>query len=152
MIVRKAGIRDLDALKEIKTEFFLWECGRDRRMRPEYAKNGLGSRLAKNLRQSNVAFFVAEDDGVLVGYAGVEIQKNPASFRHKKRGHLFNLYVREGYRNKGVGKKLARAALDWLDKKRIKDRMIMVYAHNKRAHRMYKSMGFDDYIVQLTNQ
>ncbi len=149
MIIKKATIKDFEKLKEIKTEFFLWECNRDKRQNPNYVKRGLGSRLAKNLRQDNIAFFIAVDKGEVIGYSGAEITKNSPDYVYKKRGHLFNLYVKPKYQNKGIGKRLVRETLKWFKKKKVFDLMIHVFPFNKKAHKIYKKFGFGNYIIIL---
>ena len=149
MRIRKATIKDFDKLKELKSEFYLWEYKGDNRIDPNYVKRGLGLRLAKNLRQKDTVFFIVEDKKDIVGYAGAEIQKNPAYVKFKKKGHLFNLYVRPKYRRKGIGKKLTKEVLKWFRKNNVKDLMIRVYKHNKIAHELYKKFGFQDYFIEL---
>lgn len=149
MRIKKATIKDFEKLKQIKSEFYLWECKGDKRLNTGYIKKGLGARLAKNLKQKNTVFFIAEERGEIIGYSGAEIQTNPASFKFKKRGHLFNLYVRPKYQGKGIGKRLIKKTLRWFKEKKISDLMIMVYSHNKKAHQIYKKLGFKDYIIEL---
>jgi len=149
MKIRKATIKDFEKLKEIKAEFYLWECKRDNRLNTKWINQGLGSRLARNLKQKNTAFFIAEDKGNIIGYAGAEIKKNPSSIKHKKRGHMFNLYIKPKYRNKGVGKKLVNIILNWFKKNKISDLMIMTHSYNKRAYKIYNKFGFRDYIIEL---
>jgi RimJ/RimL family protein N-acetyltransferase len=149
MKIRKATKRNFLKLNEIKKEFFLWQCKGDKLLDPSYINRGLGSRLAKNLNQSNVAFFVAEEKGDFIGFVGVEILNNPAQFKAKKQGHFFNLYVREEYRGKKISTQLINAAIEWLDKKGIKNQMIKVHNYNKKAHKIYKRHDFQDYVIEL---
>ena len=147
--IRKAGIADFGRLKAIKSEFYLWECERDDRCDPAYAKKGLGARLARNLRQKKTAFFIAEQGKEIVGYVGGELQKNPAFVRYRSRGHLFNLYVKPGYQRRGIGKALFKTALAWFKENKAQDLMLTVYTHNKVAHGIYKKFGFKDYIMEM---
>ncbi len=149
MIIRKATVKDFEKLKEIKAEFYLWECRDDDKLNKDYVKKGLGSRLARNLRQDNVAFFIAVEKDEIIGYCGVEIEKNMAHIIYKKTGHIFNLFVKEKYWNKGIGKQLLNTSLDWLKKKKIKDIKIMAYSFNKKAWQIYKNAGFQDHIMIL---
>ncbi|MBN1386553.1 GNAT family N-acetyltransferase [Candidatus Woesearchaeota archaeon] len=149
--IRKAGIRDYEELKQIRTEFYLWEAERDRRIKKAYVRH-LGPTLAKMMRQKDKAFFMAEAEGKAIGYAAAEIQKNPAWCVHDKRGHMFNLYVDRQYRRKGVGQKLTEACLRWFKEKGIRDLMIMHYHFNTEAASLYKRYGFREYIVMLTKQ
>lgn len=149
MRIKKATSKDFEKLKEIKSEFYLWECKRDKRLDPGYVKRGLGARLAKNLKQKNTVFFIAEDKGKIIGYSGGEIKENPGFIRLKKRGHLFNLYIKPKYQGKGIGKKLIKETLKWFKKKKVKDLMIMVYSFNKKAEKIYKGLGYRDYIKEI---
>ena len=149
MIIRKATPHDFQQLKEIKTEFFLWECKMDNRVNPDYAKRNLGVRLGINLRQDKVAFFIAENKGKIIGYVGAQIEKNYPPNVEKFRGHLFNLYVKKEYQGKGIGTKLIKKVFSWFKEKKITDLKVMVYATNKGAHKLYKRMGYKDYIVNL---
>ena len=58
MQIRKATEKDFKVLKEIKSEFFLWECKQSKRFDPDYINRGLGIRLAKNLKQPNTVFLL----------------------------------------------------------------------------------------------
>lgn len=149
MEIKKAMIKDFGELKEIKTEFYLWQCNKDKRLNPNYLKKTLGQRLARNLRQKNTAFFIASDKGKIIGYAGAEIKKNSSFMKNRTRGHAFNLYVRPKYRNKGVGKKLINEVLKWFNKNKIYDLKITVYSYNKKAQKIYRNLGFKDYILEL---
>ena len=149
MIIRKATIKDFEKLNKLKKEFFKWECEQDKRINPAYINKGLGSRLARNLKSKKVVFFVADDKGELVAYAGAEIEKNPKMAKYEKRGHLFNLYVIPKFRGKKIGEQLTKEVLKWFKQKKLKDQKIMVYTHNKRAHNLYKKVGFKDYIIEM---
>jgi ribosomal protein S18 acetylase RimI-like enzyme len=149
ILIRKATPKDFAQLNQIKQEFFLWECKLDKRCNPAYAKKGLGSRLAQNLKQTNTVFFIALNKGEIIGYVGAEIKKNPVYIKFKERGHLFNIYVRPAYQGRGIGKKLINETMKWFKKKGLHDLMILVHDHNKKAHRIYNKNGFDDYIIEL---
>ncbi|MAG61128.1 hypothetical protein CL619_05045 [archaeon] len=149
MRIRKATKKDFFKLNEMKKEFFLWECEIDDRLDPNYINNGLGSRLSRNLNQSNVAFFVAEEKENFLGFVGVDISKLPGSFKAKKQGHLFNLYVRKKYRNNRISTQLIRAAMEWLDKKGINDQIIKVHFSDNKAHKIYRKKGFKNYLIEL---
>jgi ribosomal protein S18 acetylase RimI-like enzyme len=151
MILRRATIKDFDRLKKIKADFYLWECGMDKRIRPEWAEKQLQSRLARNLKHhtKSVAFFIAEERGEIIGYSGGEIEKALGFVKSKRLGHMFNLYVKPEYRKKGIGKKLIKEVLAWFKKNKVKELKILVYPHNKPAHEIYKKLGFKDYIIEL---
>jgi ribosomal protein S18 acetylase RimI-like enzyme len=150
MQIRRATIKDVDRLKHLKAEFYLWECETDDRLRVDWADKQLKARLARNLKDpKKTAFFIAEEKGVIAGYSGGEIEKTPGFIRHKRRGHLFNLYVKPEYRRKGIAKKLIKAVLDWFKENEVVDIRLLVYTHNVRAHSIYRKLGFEDYMIEM---
>lgn len=145
--IRKATKKDFGQLRDLKREFFFYEAERDPNINIRWAYSSLPARLGKNLTSPDVAFFVAEINSELIGYAGAQIEKNLPIMKLKKRAHLFNLYVRKAYRNKGIGKKLTAEIVRWVKSKKIRQMMIMTYSWNKNAKKLYNRLGFDDYIV-----
>jgi ribosomal protein S18 acetylase RimI-like enzyme len=142
MEIRKATLRDFEALKEIKSEFFLWECTQNKRFDPCYLKKGLCIRLAKNLRQSNTVFFIADDKLQVIGFAGAEIKKNETCVRPVNQGHLFSLYIRPNYRRKGIAKKLLDEIFKWFKERKIDDLVLETWVQNTAAQSLYKKYGY----------
>ena len=149
MKIRKATIKDFNQLKPLRKEFYLSETKGDPFSNPDWAGKPLSSLIVRKLRSSNFAYFIAEENSKIVGFAAGQIEKCPSFFSYRKRGHLFNLYVEKGYRKKGVGKKLSKEVMKWFRKKRIKWVMQLVYVKNKKAHRFHKNNGFKDYMITL---
>lgn len=149
MKIRIAEVKNFDKLIEIRKEFFRWEAERDKRVDPNYEKRSLSIRTGKNLRQDNVAFFIAEEKGQIVGFAGASIDKAAKWTKLEKEGHLFNLYVKEDYRRKGIGKKLIKRTMEWFKKNKISDVKILVYNFNEKAHKIYKKYNFKDYVIEM---
>ena len=149
MKIRKATLKDFEKLKQIITEFYLLETSKDKYQNPEWVKRGLPVAVGKGLRSKKVAYFVAEDDGKLIGYAASEIEKNPKWLLHKKQGHLYNLYVIPKYQRKRIGTKLLEKSLEWFKKNKIKEFKILAYVWNTQAQKLYRKYGFSDYILTM---
>lgn len=149
--IRKATKEDFEQLRDLKRDFYFYEAEKDHRINIDWAYNSLPAQLGKNLISKKVIFFVAERNKELIGYAGAQIEKTPPFMKLKKRAHLFNLYVKKTYRNKGIGKKLIAEVVRWVKSKKIKQMMIMTYSWNKNAKKLYNRLGFDDYIVMMVN-
>ncbi len=150
--VRKATPKDYALLKEIKTEFYNWECDHDERLDPTYAERVLGSRLARNLRQNNTAFFLAFKEDAVIGYAGAEVKESPIFVKARRQGHLFNLYVRPGHRSEGAGSKLLAAAHDWFRQQRVDEIILEPYAFNTKAQKFYARHGYKEYMVTFVKK
>jgi len=147
--IRKATVRDFEQLRDLRRDFYLFESKKDKLCRKEYAYNGMPQSLARNLRSKKIAYFVAEKDKELVGYIGAQIEKMPAFKVPKKRVHLFNLYMKEDYRSKGIGKKLIAEGNKWARSKGIKLVMLYVYWWNTKARKLYNNLGFKDYVHMM---
>jgi len=149
MDVRRAAVKDFEALKEIKTEFFRWECEQDVMLDPAYVKRVLGMRLAKNLRQSNTVFVIAEEEGKAVGFAGAEIKKNGSDLKYRHQGHLFGIYVRPHHRRKGIAEKMLNEIMKWFKEKNIDYLVLERWDHNKIAASLYRKFGYKDRLVSM---
>ncbi|MBN2101645.1 MAG: GNAT family N-acetyltransferase [Candidatus Aenigmarchaeota archaeon] len=149
MIIRRAAIGDFEALKEIKTEFFRWECEQDSMLDPAYIKRVLGMRLAKNIRQKNTVFVIAEENGKVIGFAGAEIKKNGSDLKARQQGHLFSLYVRPNHRRKGIAEKLLNEVMKWFKEKKIDYLTLERWDHNKIAASLYRKFGYRDRVVSM---
>jgi len=148
MIIRKATLKDFEALKTLWAEFFLLEASTDERLDPAWVKHGLPVALSKSLRNKKEISFLAEEKGKILGYSSSEIIPSRRTL-YKKQGHLYNLYVIPKYRKKGIGKKLLEKSLEWFNKNKIKDLKILAYSWNTKAQKLYRKYGFSDYMLTL---
>lgn len=147
--IRKATVRDFEQLRDLKREFYLFEGKMDHLSRKDYAYNGLPQHLGKSLRSKNVAYFVAEKNKEIIGYAGAQIEKCPAWKLSKKRVHIFNIFMKKPYRKKGIGRKLVHASAKWAKSKGIKQLVLYTYWWNQRAKKLYDDLGFKLYVYMM---
>ena len=98
--------------------------------------------ISKDMKKGKNAFFVANNDGKLVGFISGCIQENPPVMVEKKEGNVWALYVVEEHRGRGLGKKLFAEMKRWFRKKKIKTVRISVAKCNIGAKRMYGALGF----------
>ncbi|MGH2735939.1 MAG: GNAT family N-acetyltransferase [Actinomycetota bacterium] len=79
------------------------------------------------------ANLLAEADGRLVGHIGLQ----------NKRGLVeIGMMVAEGYRGRGIGSALMRAALDWGRERGAHKISLQVWTHNESAIALYEKFGF----------
>ncbi|MEO9310270.1 MAG: GNAT family N-acetyltransferase [Nitrososphaera sp.] len=84
--------------------------------------------------------YVAERKGEIVGYLFLYVD---AAIRSIKRGWVFNLGVKEEYRNQGIGKSLMRKAIKFSKDRRASTVEFLVKKENKAAIKFYKDLGFE---------
>ena len=92
-------------------------------------------RSTKAGRQS----LVARVDGKVVGGASI----HPFT---DKRSHVaeFGIFIRDGYRNVGLGTELAKAFVEVAKEHGFEILQLSVYATNKRAFHVYKKCGYKE--------
>ena len=93
---------------------------------------------------------VAEDDGVLVGYAlAVIIDVIPDMFVQENSGFLADIYVDDAFRRKGVGRALVDAVKVWLLENSIRTFEWYVAEHNTVGKRFWESVGGRRVMVRM---
>ena len=95
------------------------------------------------LANPDYALWLAEDDGVAIGYA----QAGPCGLPHAEvapeDGELKRLYLLRSAQNGGVGVALLQAALAWLERDGPRTLWISVWSENFGAQRFYARHGFE---------
>ena len=86
--------------------------------------------------------FGAFDASVMVGVASFTWEKTKSKLRHG--GMIQSVFVKPGYRRKGIGTALFNAILDKLPEE-IEKVIIYVVKKNETAKSMYEALGFEQY-------
>jgi len=123
----------------------------NRRLDPPVAEEHL-ARLAKNLDENDGRIFIAEDTGgITVGWGVVGGFHGEVFIVPEERNcaYIFELFVVEAMRGKGIGRALIAACEDWAKAKGFKTILIGVLAGNKSAAGLYRSAGFADTAIEL---
>ena len=98
---------------------------------------------AKVLADPAYALWIAERNGVAVGYA----QAGPCGLPHLDAtpadGELKRLYLRADAQGAGIGEALLRHALAWLERDGPRTLWISVWSENFGAQRFYARHGFE---------
>ena len=147
-IVRIATAKDIQSILELSKEFHT--CGtalfnENERKLFKYKKNHfsiLKKFLGKWIRSRKAKVFVAEADGSIVGFMIATMNKLASVYEHSHEIHIEGLFIREGYRRGGIGKKLISQAETWAKEQGIYSIGLTVLVKNKNAFSAYKKMGF----------
>ena len=113
---------------------------------------GYASFLRSQLQDDDVAVFVAERDGRVVGYvyAGVE----PLSWKElrDRAGFVHDLVVLEDARRGGVATALMSAAIEWLATLKLPRVMLWTAHQNAAAQGLFERLGFRRTMVEMTRE
>ncbi len=94
-------------------------------------------------------YFLAEEDGRIFGFIGGEIKIGSGFFKNKRIGAIHALFVEEKYRNKGIGAELIKKFISWLKMKKAEIAELAVSSNNSAAIKLYKNIGFKEFIIQM---
>jgi len=96
-------------------------------------------------RLAGSAVFGAFRGAELLGIAGFAV-RNGLKEAHK--GLLWGMYVRPDARKAGVGRRLVEAVIDFA-RQRVELLQLSVVSDNEQARRLYASLGFVEYGVEM---
>jgi ribosomal protein S18 acetylase RimI-like enzyme len=155
LTVRRATPADAPVLGRMGAELMRLHYAFDPRRflnpgaRPEA---GYASFLRGQLNEAEQAVFVAERDGLVVGYvyAGVE----PLSWKElrDRAGFLHDLVVVEDARRGGVATALLTAAIEWLATLNVPRVMLWTAHQNVAAQGLFERLGFRKTMIEMTRE
>jgi ribosomal protein S18 acetylase RimI-like enzyme len=153
--VRRAVESDLPVLGRLGAELMRLHFAFDplRFMNPGTdPESGYAWFLGTQIRDDEVAIFVAEQDGVPVGYvyAGLEPQswkelREPAGFVH-------DVVVTGEARRSGVATALMDAAVAWLKSRGVPRVILWTAQQNQAAQTLFARLGFRPTMIEMTRE
>jgi ribosomal protein S18 acetylase RimI-like enzyme len=153
--VRVAARSDLEILGRLGAYLMRSHYAYDRQrfMAPgAHPEHGYARFLGSQLDQPDVAIFVAEKDGAVVGYvyAGIE----PVSWKELRDecGYVHDLVVDEAHRGKGIGTALMKSALAWMSERDLPRVVLSTAQPNDVAQRLFERLGFRRTMVEMTRE
>lgn len=110
--------------------------------RPSFESEvGWFSNLYENVLKGDAFVKVAIEDGRVVGICDIHRIRPGTEVSHNG---VLGIAIKEGYRNKGIGKALISSALESARGK-LEIVTLSVFTINKRALTLYRNLGFIDY-------
>ena len=113
---------------------------------------GYGAFLRSQLDDDDVAVFVAERDGVVIGYvyAGLE----PRSWKELREacGFIHDVAVEEAGRRLGAASALVEAAAAWLRSRGAPRVVLWTADRNEAAQRLFERLGFRRTMIEMTRE
>jgi ribosomal protein S18 acetylase RimI-like enzyme len=139
--IRRLSSRDTVIYREIRLEAL--------RLEPEAFSSTLAAERPQFLawfaaRLDSAAVFGAFSGGALVGIAGF-LAKPGQKEAHK--GVLVGMYVQQGARGAGVGRRLAEAVIEYA-RTRVEILQVTVVSSNQPARQLYRKLGFVEYGIE----
>jgi ribosomal protein S18 acetylase RimI-like enzyme len=115
-------------------------------------EDGYAHFLSTQLAEDDVAIFVAERAGTVVGYvyAGIE----PRSWKELRdvAGFIHDVVVDADARRAGVATRLIERAAEWLVARGAPRVMLWTAEHNRDAQRLFEHLGFRRTMIEMTRE
>ena len=100
--------------------------------------------VSEILNTDHLASFVAEQDGVLVGFAEVSLRAYAEGCESSPVGYLEGWYVAPTHRNTGVGRRLVEAAEDWARAKGCSEMASDTELHNTQSQQAHARLDYQE--------
>jgi ribosomal protein S18 acetylase RimI-like enzyme len=108
--------------------------------------------LGSQLEEEDAVVFVAERDGVVVGYVYAALE--PTSWKELRdaAGFIHDVVVAESNRRHGIASALVRAALDWLRERGAPRVVLWTAERNPAAQSLFNRLGFRRTMIEMTRE
>ena len=90
---------------------------------------------------------VVEEDGEIIGFGEVIIDREK-----NKNAEITKIYIKKGFRNKGIGKLIMKKLLTFLRARKVKSVSAGIFIQNKASINLGKHLGFKISAVRLTKE
>jgi ribosomal protein S18 acetylase RimI-like enzyme len=118
----------------------------------ERVEEGYAWWFGREIERDGVFLFVAERDGVLVGYAYGRIEERDWNQLLDAHGALHDLWVEEGERRRGVARALVEAVVAALVARGVPRVVLHTAARNGAAQALFARLGFRPTMVEMTRE
>jgi len=98
--------------------------------------------LKKQMKRRNATVFVAKSRDCVIGHAMVQIAKVPPVYKINKQCEVCEIFVKKGFRKKGIGAALFKAVEEWARRNGTRQISLKVDVKNKDARSLYENLGY----------
>jgi GNAT superfamily N-acetyltransferase len=145
-IIRILQSNDVDnAAKLLKDMWLMHADNESKLLDKDYINNyNTAEYIRKALEDSKQQFFVAEENGIIVGVARVEIQNFKNMHNFTKLAYFDDLVVRKDYRRRGIASALVEKRINWAKEHGAQACKTKIYKFNSESQKLANKYGFDD--------
>jgi GNAT superfamily N-acetyltransferase len=147
-IIRKARIEDLPTIKECMMGLYQSDRQYDTLFYEIFPEEYADEEYSMRIRGEGGVCFVAERGGDIIGCFTGALSDISTEYP-PRRTRLEKIFVKEGFRDLGVGSALVQAFIEWSKQMGVSRVLVRAYAENVGAIELYKRCGFQPYILGL---
>jgi ribosomal protein S18 acetylase RimI-like enzyme len=154
-VIRRAVDADLPALGRLGALLMRthYEFDPQRFMSPgDDPEGGYAWFLGTQLREPDVAVFVAEQDGDVIGYVYAGIEPQSWKELREEAGFVHDIVVDERGRRSGLASRLMETAAEWLASRGMQRIVLSTAEGNVGAQQLFARLGFRRTMVEMTRE
>jgi ribosomal protein S18 acetylase RimI-like enzyme len=155
VLIRPAEVRDASALGRLGAALVRAHHAFDSRRfltpRPGL-EAGYGHFLRTQLENEDVAIFVAERAGAIVGYVYTGVEARSWKELRDVAGFIHDVVVAPEARGGGIATRLIETAAAWLGARGVPRVMLWTAEKNQDAQRLFERLGFRRTMIEMTRE
>ena len=142
MVIRKAGINDIEELIKIRIAYLKEDYGNISSEQIEQLKKQLPEYYINHSDRDMIAY-IAEENNEIISSVFLVIIEKPANptFMSGKIGNILNVYTKPEYRKKGIAGQLMKSAIN---EAREMNLSYIELKSTKAGFNLYKELGFEE--------
>ncbi len=113
---------------------------------------GYAAFLRTQFQSDDVAVFVAEHQGAVIGYVYAGIEPQSWKELRERAGFIHDIVVEESGRRSGVAAMLIQTALEWMRGRGLTHAMLWTATHNDAAQHLFTRLGFRETMIEMTRE
>lgn len=155
LLIRRATDADLAALGRLGAVLLRTHYSFDnqRFMAPgDDPEDGYAWFLGTQLRDPDVAIFVADERGDVVGYVYAGIEPRSWKELREEAGFIHDVVVDERGRGRGLASRLLETAIEWLASRGMPRVLLCTAERNVAAQRVFSRLGFRTTMIEMTRE
>ena len=152
-IIRRAESTDLPAIGRLGALLVAEHHAFDpRRFLPATGRTpqGYASFMETQLEEHDVAVFVADSNGAVVGYSYAAVEGYDYMALRGPAGVVHDVIVDTPHRRHGIGRLLLQAALAYLESREVPRVVLSTAEQNESAQKLFASVGFRRTMIEMT--
>jgi ribosomal protein S18 acetylase RimI-like enzyme len=151
-MIRRMRKADLPAAAKLAAELVRLhhEWDEKRFFMSEDPEGGYRWWLGKQLASKSVVLLVAELDGEIAGYLYGGMEDRNWALLLDAHGAIYDILVHEKFRRRGVARDLMKAGIEALEEKGAERIVLSTSTKNKKAQKLFESIGFRPTMIEMT--
>jgi len=148
--IREAGDEDVIRISALWGQFMAYNAAfNDSFNVRKQAASIFAREMTERKQNPDCRLAVAEFDGDLIGFCYSYISLKPKYFKLGRFGFIGDLYVKPKHRGQGIGRRLVDDAMNFFNKRKIKQIELLVAVENTDTIKFWKALGFDHLLTWM---